>query len=148
MGFLIRSSCTFHWCPHLHYFEKWEKQLCKGLPSFDCRKFGKRKFLCLNIQSLEVLSKKISWLSMISKIGKLRVRKKFHYTIRAVYMFKDYDVHCVQTLQKRFKTWTAFPEMSGLQSESRKWLIRQVVTTRLVRYNDNCKPGLGCWKGG
>ena len=34
--------------------------------------------------------------------------------------FTDYDVHRVQTLEERFKTWTAFPLTPGLQSSSRQ----------------------------
>ena len=37
-----------------------------------------------NVQSLKLLSKKISGLSMIFEIGKLCATKKFHYTSRGV----------------------------------------------------------------
>ena len=57
-------------------FEKSKKQLWKGLSGFDRRKVAKRKFLCSNVQSLKVVSKKISGLLMFSEIGKLPARKK------------------------------------------------------------------------
>ena len=51
------------------------------------------------IQSLKVLSKTIIGLSMFSEIGKLRVRKKV-CLLEPRSMFKDYDVHRVQALEK------------------------------------------------
>ena len=74
---------------------------------------------------------------MISEIGKLRMRKKVPLHEPGS-VFKEYNVYHAQTLQNVFKTWTASPLTSGLQSSSRKWLIRRVVTIRLVRCNENC----------
>ena len=73
------------------------------------------------IQSLKVLSKTISGLSMFSKIGKLRVRKKFVYLSRGVCPKIMMFTVC-KLLKNSLKTWTAFPQMSDLQSSSRKWL--------------------------
>ena len=81
-------------------FEKWEQRLRKGLAGFDRRKVAKSKFLCSNDQSLEVLSKQISELSMISEIGKLCATKKFHYTSWGV-CSKIMMFDRVQTLQKK-----------------------------------------------
>ena len=85
-GFLITSSCNF---------EKWETQLRKGRPGFDHRKVAKRKFLSSNAQCLKVLSTKIS--------GRQAAREKQFPLLEPGNVLKDYDVHCVQTLEERLE---------------------------------------------
>ena len=46
---------------------------------------------------------------MFCETSKLRARKKLLYSTEPWGVFKDYDIHGVQTLEKRFKTWAAFP---------------------------------------
>ena len=75
-------------------FEKWEKQLRKGLSDVDRQKFAKKKFLFSNVQSLKETSTKMSGLMMFSEIGKLRARKKIP-SLEPKSVFKDYDVHSV-----------------------------------------------------
>ena len=77
----------------IHNFEKWKKQLWKGLSGFDRRKVAKRKFLCSNVQSLKVEIAKISGLLMFSEISKLPARKNFPYLSLGVYVFKDFQTH-------------------------------------------------------
>ena len=141
-SFLIKSSLTLHWCPHLQCGE-WKKQLRKGLPGFDRQKVAKRKFLCSNAQSLKVLSTKISGLLMFSEIGKLRVRRSFSLLeLRSV--FKDYDVQRVQSHEERLEDLNSlfFPWTSGFQNLSRKWLIRRVAALCFIHCNVNCKEWL------
>ena len=45
---------------------------------------------------------------MFFEIGKLCARKKKFPLLQPGSVFKDY-VHRVKTLEKSFKTWTAFP---------------------------------------
>ena len=89
-----------------------------------------RKFLCSNVQRLKVLCKKVSGLSMFSEIGKLRARKNIPL-LEPGSVLKDYDVHRVQTLQKKLglRLGQHFP----------KHLIRLVIAICLVRCNINCK---------
>ena len=61
----------------------------------DRRKVAKRKFLCSNVQSLKVLSTKISRLLMFSAIGKLAAREKKFPSLELGNVFKDYDVYHV-----------------------------------------------------
>ena len=61
-----------------------EEAATEGLSGFDRRKVAKRKFLCSNVQSLKVLSTKISGVLMFSK---------------------DYDVHRVQSLEERLHSF-------------------------------------------
>ena len=61
-------------------FEKWKKQLRKGLPGFNRRKIAKKKFLCSNVENLKVLS----GLLMFSEMGQLRSRKNLFYLSRGV----------------------------------------------------------------
>ena len=82
------------------------KHLPKGPPRYDRRKITKRKFLCSNVQILKLLSKKISGLSMISEIGKLRARKKIHYTSRGA--VSKIMMFSVQTLEKRLRSGQPF----------------------------------------
>ena len=59
-----------------------------------------------------MLSKKICGLLMFSDFGKLYVHvstRKKTPLLKLGSEFKDYDFHFVQTLEKRFKTLTAFP---------------------------------------
>ena len=105
-GFLIRSSHTLHWRPHFQLWEMGEAPTERSLPFTTAEKITKRKFLFSNVQSLKLLSKKISGLSMISEIGKLRAREKIHYTSRGV--VSKIMMFSVQTLEKKFKIWTAF----------------------------------------
>ena len=79
-----------------------------GLPGFDRRKVAKRKFLCSDVESLKVLSKKISELSMFFRNWRAAGEIKFPL-LESGSVLKDYDIQRVQTFSKRFKTWTAFP---------------------------------------
>jgi len=74
LSFSIKSFHTLHIL--ICNFEKWKNWLRKGLSGFDRPKVAKRKFLCSNVQSLKVLSIKISGLLRFSEIGKLLARKK------------------------------------------------------------------------
>ena len=97
------------------------------------------------IQSLKVLSKTISWLSMFSKIGKLRVRKTFVYLSRGVCPKTMMFTVC-KLLKNSLKTWTAFPQMSDcltkfVQEVAKDgWSRSSSFVVMLTSENDYCNP--------
>ena len=142
-GVLIRSNHTLHWCPYNFAILRNGRSSygTRVFPGFDRQKVAKKKFLCSNVQSfIKVLSKKICGLLMFSDFGKLHVhvstRKKPLYSSWGVSSKIMIFILC-KLLKKGLRPGQPFP--SGLQSLSRKLLIRWMVTICLVRCNVNCK---------